>query len=33
LLLSSVPEMDPDWLTNLLARRKVQPAAMKAGDR
>ncbi len=33
LLLSSVPEMDPDWLTNLLARRKVQPAAMSAGDR
>ena len=21
LLLSSVPEMDPDWLTNLLAKR------------
>src|SRR5215813_7543398 len=33
LLLSSVPEMDPDWLSNLLARRKAQPAAMKAGDR
>jgi len=33
LLLSSVPEMDPDWLTNLLARRKVTPEAMKAGDR
>jgi peptide/nickel transport system ATP-binding protein len=33
LLLSSVPEMDPDWLTNLLARRKVQPEAIKAGDR
>jgi peptide/nickel transport system ATP-binding protein len=33
LLLSSVPEMDPDWLTNLLNRRKVQPAAMSAGDR
>jgi peptide/nickel transport system ATP-binding protein len=33
LLLSSVPEMDPDWLTKLLARRKVQPEAMKAGDR
>jgi peptide/nickel transport system ATP-binding protein len=33
LLLSSVPEMDPDWLTNLLARRKVAPEAMKAGDR
>ena len=32
LLLSSVPEMDPDWLTNLLARRKAQPAAVKAGD-
>ena len=24
LLLSSVPEMDPDWLTNLLARRKAE---------
>ena len=23
LLLSSVPEMDPDWLTNLLAERGV----------
>ena len=33
LLLSSVPEMDPDWLNNLLAKRKVQPAAMSAGDR
>ena len=33
LLLSSVPEMDPDWLTNLLARRKVTPEALKAGDR
>ena len=33
LLLSSVPEMDPDWLTNLLARRKVTPESMKAGDR
>ena len=33
LLLSSVPEMDPDWLTNLLARRKVTPEAMKAGER
>jgi peptide/nickel transport system ATP-binding protein len=33
LLLSSVPEMDPDWLTNLLARRKAQPVAMQAGDR
>ena len=33
LLLSSVPEMDPDWLTNLLARRKVTPEAMAAGDR
>ena len=32
LLLSSVPEMDPDWLTNLLARRKVSPEAMRAGD-
>ena len=25
LLLSSVPEMDPDWLTNLLAKRAAQP--------
>jgi peptide/nickel transport system ATP-binding protein len=33
LLLSSVPEMDPDWLNKLLAKRKVQPAAMSAGDR
>ena len=33
LLLSSVPEMDPDWLTNLLAKRKAAPEAMKAGDR
>jgi len=33
LLLSSVPEMDPDWLTNLLTRRKITPEAMKAGDR
>jgi peptide/nickel transport system ATP-binding protein len=33
LLLSSVPEMDPDWLSNLLARRKAQPASMQAGDR
>jgi peptide/nickel transport system ATP-binding protein len=32
LLLSSVPEMDPDWLTKLLTRRKTQPEAMKAGD-
>ena len=23
LLLSSVPEMDPDWLTNLLAKRDI----------
>jgi peptide/nickel transport system ATP-binding protein len=27
LLLSSVPEMDPDWLTNLLARRKAKEKA------
>jgi peptide/nickel transport system ATP-binding protein len=33
LLLSSVPEMDPDWLTKLLTRRKAQPATMKAGDK
>jgi peptide/nickel transport system ATP-binding protein len=28
LLLSSVPEMDPDWLTKLLEKRKVKPAAV-----
>ena len=33
LLLSSVPEMDPDWLSNLLAKRKTQPAAMQSQDR
>jgi len=33
LLLSSVPDMDPDWLNKLLDRRKVQPTAMSAGDR
>ncbi len=33
LLLSSVPEMDPDWLSNLLAKRKAQPAAMQSQDR
>ena len=33
LLLSSVPDMDPDWLTKLLTRRKTQPEAMRAGDR
>jgi peptide/nickel transport system ATP-binding protein len=27
LLLSSVPEMDPDWLTNLLEKRKVKSTA------
>ncbi len=27
LLLSSVPEMDPDWLTGLLAKRKTEQAA------
>ncbi|MBT3333555.1 MAG: ABC transporter, partial [Rhodospirillaceae bacterium] len=26
LLLSSVPEMDPDWLDNLLVERSDQPA-------
>lgn len=31
LLLSSVPEMDPDWLTNLLEERK-QKGGMKAAD-
>jgi peptide/nickel transport system ATP-binding protein len=29
LLLSSVPEMDPDWLTNLLAKRT---AAARSGQ-
>jgi peptide/nickel transport system ATP-binding protein len=28
LLLSSVPEMDPDWLTKLLEQRKVKPSAV-----
>jgi peptide/nickel transport system ATP-binding protein len=28
LLLSSVPEMDPDWLTKLLDKRKIKPAAV-----
>jgi peptide/nickel transport system ATP-binding protein len=28
LLLSSVPEIDPDWLTKLLEKRKVKPAAV-----
>jgi peptide/nickel transport system ATP-binding protein len=27
LLLSSVPEMDPDWLTNLLSERQSEQAA------
>ncbi len=30
LLLSSVPEMDPDWLTNLLAKRKSAPGSLAA---
>ncbi len=33
LLLSSVPDMDPDWLTNMLTRRKSAPPAVTAGDR
>ncbi len=33
LLLSSVPEMDPEWLNKLLAKRKVQPGVMVSGDR
>ena len=28
LLLSSVPEMDPDWLTNLLAKRSKKARAI-----
>ena len=32
LLLSSVPEMDPDWLTGLLARRAEQGAMKAAGN-
>jgi peptide/nickel transport system ATP-binding protein len=31
LLLSSVPEMDPDWLTNLLAKRTKAAAKEKVG--
>jgi peptide/nickel transport system ATP-binding protein len=31
LLLSSVPEMDPDWLTNLLAKRTKAMAKKKVG--
>lgn len=31
LLLSSVPEMDPDWLTHLLAKRAGMKGAAKAG--
>jgi peptide/nickel transport system ATP-binding protein len=30
LLLSSVPEMDPDWLTRLLEKRKAKPVAVAA---
>ncbi len=33
LLLSSVPEMDPDWLTNLLAERGVDNIGDAASDR
>ncbi len=33
LLLSSVPEMDPDWLTNLLAERGVDNLGDAAADR
>jgi peptide/nickel transport system ATP-binding protein len=32
LLLSSVPEMDPDWLNNLLARRAAKPIDVKRAD-
>jgi peptide/nickel transport system ATP-binding protein len=30
LLLSSVPQMDPDWLTRLLAARETAPGALRA---
>ena len=33
LLLSSVPEMDPDWLTNLLAERGVENIGDAAVDK
>ncbi|MFO8127968.1 MAG: ABC transporter, partial [Yoonia sp.] len=33
LLLSSVPEMDPDWLTNLLAERGVDNLGDAAVDK
>jgi peptide/nickel transport system ATP-binding protein len=33
LLLSSVPEMDPDWLNNLLAKRAAMPiTGVKSAD-
>jgi peptide/nickel transport system ATP-binding protein len=32
LLLSSVPEMNPDWLNNLLARRAAKPIDVKSAD-
>ena len=32
LLLSSVPEMDPDWLTNLLDQRKQEGGIASAGN-
>ena len=32
LLLSSVPEMNPDWLTNLLARRAAEGTPMQAAS-
>jgi peptide/nickel transport system ATP-binding protein len=32
LLLSSVPEMDPDWLTNLLEEREQQGAMSSSGN-
>ena len=32
LLLSSVPEMDPDWLSNLLAKRSAASAGRKAAS-
>jgi peptide/nickel transport system ATP-binding protein len=32
LLLSSVPEMDPDWLTHLLAEREKTGAMSSSGN-
>ena len=32
LLLSSVPEMDPDWLSNLLAQREEEGVIASSGN-